>query len=391
MTRTIVIAGSLAQKPRQGGHTWQFLNYLLGFRRLGWRTLFLDRLEPDMCVDDAGRECAVEDSVNFQYFMTIMQRFGLEYFLEYNNGEHCWGIPRGELTPRLERSSFLLNVMGFLTDEELLNAAPRKVFLDTDPGFGQMWRDLGQADLFYGHDDYVTIAENIGQSDCTIPTCGLDWITWRQPIVLEQWPYQRQAPGEWFTSIGSWRGPYAPIEHGGRTYGLRAHEFRKFVTLPRITKAQFQVALDIHSAETKDLALLSDNGWSLADPAEVACDPWVYRKYIQRSRAEFMATKGIYVDTHSGWFSERSICYLASGRPVIAQDTGLSDIYPVGQGLLTFSTLDEAAACVEEVLSNYPRHSRAARGLAEEFFDSDKVLLQLLEKLEIATPITSQL
>ena len=388
MPNTIAVAGSLAQKPRQGGHTWQFLNYLLGFRRLGWRTLFLDRLEPDMCVDEAGRRCAVEESVNFEYFMMIMQCFGLEYFLDYNGGERCWGITRGELALRLEESSFLLNVMGFLTDEELLNAVPRKVFLDTDPGFGQMWRDLGQADLFNGHDDFVTIAENIGHPDCMIPTCGLDWTTWRQPIVLQQWPYQRETLGEWFTSIGSWRGPYAPIEHGGRTYGLRAHEFRKFVSLPCITKAQFQVALDIHSAETKDIALVSDSGWSLADPADVACDPWIYRKYIQRSRAEFMATKGIYVDTHSGWFSERSICYLASGRPVIAQDTGLGEIYPVGEGLLTFSTLDQAAACVEEVLSNYSRHSRTARELAEEFFDSDKVLLQLLEKLEIAAPMT---
>jgi hypothetical protein len=159
--------------------------------------------------------------------------------------------------------------------------------------------------------------------------------------------------------------------------------------LPRITSASFQVALDIHSAETKDRELLSENRWSLADPAEVASDPWIYRKYIQRSRAEFMATKGIYVDTHSGWFSERSICYLASGRPVIAQDTGLGDFYPVGEGLLTFSTIDEAAACVHEVLSDYSQHSRAARRLAEEYFDSDKVLGLLLNKLKTGSPAIS--
>jgi hypothetical protein len=385
MSKHIAIAGSLAQKPRQGGHTWQFLNYLLGFRRLGWKVLFVDRLEPEMCFDEAGRPCAVEDSVNLRYFLMVMERFGLgaAFSLDYNRGEKCWGVPRQEVRERLQGSAFLLNVMGFLTDEELLASARRRVFLDTDPGFGQMWQDLGQANLFRGHDDYVTIAENIGQAGCTIPTCGLEWITWRQPIVLGEWPCQEGPQGGLFTSIGSWRGPYAPIEYHGKTYGLRAHEFRKFVTLPRISNGRFQVALDIHSADARDLALLAENGWSLADPTAVACDPWVYRQYIQQSRAEFMATKGIYVDTHSGWFSERSICYLASGRPVLAQDTRIPDIYPVGEGLLTFTTLDEAAACVEKVLADYPRHCRAARRLAEEFFDSDRVLPRLLKKLDI--------
>ncbi len=385
MPKIIVIAGALAQKPCQGGHTWQFLQYLLGFRRLGWEVLFLDRLEPGMCVDGAGRPCAVDDSVNLRYFLTIMERFGLEeaFALDYGRGQRHWGLRREEVCARLKRSAFLLNVMGFLIDEELLGCAPRRVFLDTDPGFGQMWQDLGQANLLSGHDDYVTIAENIGRPGCTIPTCGLSWLTWRQPIVLDQWPFQSDTSREWFTSIGSWRGPYAPIEYHGKIYGLRVHEFRKFITLPRLSKGSFQVALDIHSAETKDLVSLTENGWTLADPTVVACDPWVYRQYIQQSRAEFMATKGIYVETQSGWFSERSMCYLASGRPVLAQDTGIGHHYPVGDGLLTFRTLEEAAGCVEELQRDYPRHARAAREIAESYFDSNKVLSALLAKLAI--------
>lgn len=385
MPNSIVIAGSLAQKPRQGGHTWQFLQYLLGFRRLGWQVLFLDRLEPGMCVGESGQPCEVDQSVNLRYFLDIMERFGLSdsFSLDYNRGEQVWGMSRAGVCARLKGSAFLLNVMGFLTDEQLLACAPRRVFLDTDPGFGQMWQDLGQADLLRGHDDYVTIAENIGRPECTIPTCGLKWITWRQPVVLDQWPCQGPG-GECFTSIGSWRGPYGPIEHGGRTYGLRAHEFRKFVRLPKLCDGRFQVALDIHSAETRDLALLADNGWQLADPTVVASDPWVYRQYIQQSRAEFMATKGIYVDTQSGWFSERSICYLASGKPVLAQDTGIGPLYPVGAGLLTFRTLEDAVVCVEELARDYPRHCRAARVIAEEFFDSDRVLCDLLHKLNVA-------
>jgi hypothetical protein len=338
-----------------------------------------------MCLDASGKTCEVTESANLRYFLMIMERFGLTdcFSLDYNRGERIWGLSRERVRQRLKESSFLLNVMGFLTDETLLETARRRVFLDTDPGFGQMWQDLGQADLFRGHDDYVTIAENIGRPECPIPTCGLKWITWRQPVVLDQWPCQPVAGQGWFTSVGSWRGPYSPIEYRGQTYGLRAHEFRKFARLPKVCDGRFQVALDIHSAETKDLALLAENGWMLADPTLIASDPWVYRQYIQQSRAEFMATKGIYVDTHSGWFSERSICYLASGKPVLAQDTGIGHLYPVGQGLLTFRTLEEAAACVEELSRDYERHCRAARGLAEEFFDSDRVLRDLLDKLGI--------
>ena len=385
----IAIAGSLAQKPRQGGHTWQFLNYLLGLRRLGWDVLFLDRLEPGMSVDAAGNPCAVEDSVNLAYFLDVMRRFGLAdaFSLDYGSGTRLYGMPRAEVLEFLRTSAAVVNVMGFLVDEDLLAAAPLRVFLDTDPGFGQMWRDLGQADLFRGHDRHVTIAENIGTPRCTIPTCGIDWITWRQPIVLDQWPAQAPlvpADGGRFSSIGAWRGPYAPVEHHGKTYGLRVHEFRKFVSLPAMTGGRFEVALDIHAAETRDLALLAEHGWTLADPAIVACDPWVYRDYLAGSAAEFMATKGMYVDTRSGWFSERSICYLASGRPVLAQDTGLAGLYPLGTGIVPFATLEEAAAGVAEIRGDYARHARAARAIAEDCFASDTVLSDLLRKIGVA-------
>jgi hypothetical protein len=386
MAETIVIAGSLAQKPRQGGHTWQFLQYLLGLRRLGWDVLFVDRLEPDMCLDGAGQPCPLDHSVNLNYFLKVMQRFDLSgsFTLIYNGGQRFLGLSRQQVLERTKNSAFLLNVMGFLTNQEILGCAPRRVFLDTDPGFGQMWQDLGLADLFRGHDDYVTIAENIGQPDCAIPTCGLKWVTWRQPVVLEYWPAHPENNGQWFTSIGSWRGPYGSLEYQGKTYGLRVHEFRKFAQLPLLSGKPFQLALDIHSADARDVELLRTNGWSLVDPQAVACGPWIYRAYIQNSSAEFMANKGMYVHTNSGWFSERSICYLASGKPVLVQDTGLKDLYPTGEGLLTFATLEEACSGVEELSRDYTRHARAARALAQEHFDSDKVLRQLLNKLGIA-------
>jgi hypothetical protein len=385
MTKTIAVAGSLAQKPQQGGHTWVFLQYLLGFRRLGWEVLFLDRLEPEMCSDEVGQPCDLEASVNLRYFLRVIEEFGLRdaFTLDYNGGERYIGLSRGEALERVSRSAFLLNVMGFLRDEELLARAPRRVFLDIDPGFGQMWRELGLHDPFQGHDTVVTIGENIGRSNCAIPTCELEWLTTRQPVVLDLWPCQDSAGVERFTSIGAWRGPNGPITYRGKTYGLRVHEFRKFVPLPCLSGQRFELALDIHPNETNDLEFLAANGWSLVDPLAVADTPFTYRSYVQDSKAEFMVAKNMYVDTRSGWFSDRSICYLASGRPVLAQDTGLQGLYPIGEGLLTFSTLDEALAGVEAISHDYGRHALAARALAEEYFDSDKVLGRLLDKLGV--------
>jgi hypothetical protein len=384
MRDSIVIAGSLAQKPHQAGHTWQFLQYLLGFRALGWEVLFIDRLEPDMCVNAGARPCPVEESANLLYLTQVMAEFGLDqsWAVLCGDGSQVFGLSRAEVLERVRRSALLLNVMGFLTDEDILAAAPRRVFLDTDPGFGQMWRELGLADVFAGHDEHVTIAENIGRPDCGIPTCGLEWVTTAQPVVLDLWRCD-SAPGEAFTSVGAWRGPYAPIQYDGTTYGLRVHEFRRFVDLPARAPRRFEVALDIDAAEVRDLDLLERSGWSLVSPGAVAAMPADYREFVRCSLAEVMIAKGMYVQTRSGWFSERSICYLASSRPVLAQDTGLDSLYPTGEGLVTFSTLDEAVAGAEEIAGDPGRHSRAARALAEQQFRSDQVLGQLLDRLGV--------
>ena len=371
MKRSIVIAGSLAQKPGQGGFTWVFLQLLLGFRRLGWNVLFLDRLEPEMCGDAAGQPCSLDASYNLRYLKQVMTQYGLDgaYALAYHRYERFEGFTRAEVLNRVRESELFLNVMGFFEDAEILAAARRRVFYDIDPGFTQMWQDLGLCDLLRGHDDFVTVGENIGQASCSIPTCGRKWIRTRHPIALEQWPAQPAAGGRQFTDIGAWRGPYGTLEYQGRVYGLRAHEFRKFAELPRLSGEPFEIAFDIHPNEVKDLALLAENHWRLIDPKTVVADPAAYQKYLARSRAQFMVAKGIYVQSHSGLISDRCACYLASGRPVLAQDTGLAELYPVGQGLLTFTDLEQAAAGVKEISQNYPQHCRAARAVAEQCFD----------------------
>ena len=379
MGETLVIAGALAQRPGYGGHTWVFLQYLLGFRRLGFDVVFVDWLSEEMCGGPVG------DSEGARYLRIVMERFGLggDYALLDERGDSVAGIDRAALRDRLARSSFLLNVMGYLDDEELLAAAPRRVFLDIDPGFAQMWRDLGLADPFAGHHVFATIGENIGRPGCPIPTCGLDWLRTRQPLVLDLWPEQSSTDGR-FTTVGSWRGAYGPIEWDGRTYGLRVHEFRKFVELPDLSGLPFELALDIDEAETRDLDLLRTHGWELVDPGRVASDPVVYQRYVAASKAEFVVAKNLYVDTRSGWFSDRSACYLASGKPVVAQDTGLEGLYPLGEGLVTFRTVDEAAAAVHEIAGDYRRHARVARELAEAYFNSDLVLANLIDAVEAA-------
>jgi hypothetical protein len=386
---TVVMAGSLAQRWGRGGHAWVFLQYLLGFRKLGWDVLFLDRLEPEMCTDRDGRPCPVEDSVNLRYLEEVMEGFGLgdRFAVLWDRGSRILKRSRKEVVEQVRDAACLVNVMGFLEDEEILAAARLKVFLDIDPGFGQIWRDLELADVFEGHDAHVTIGENLGSADCLIPDCGIEWITTPQPVVRGLWePEGPEPPGMEgsFTSVVSWRGPFGPIEHRGRVYGLRVHEFRRFLPLPRLTRERFELALEIDPADHEDRSRLVGNGWTLLDPHMVAGDPWSYRTFIHRSAAELMVAKGLYVETRSGWISDRSLCYLASGRPVLAQDTGISHRYPVGSGLLLFRDLDEAQAGVEEIRRDYPRHVRAARELAEAHFDSDLVLGRLLSRLGVA-------
>lgn len=386
MNRNIVIAGSLAQRPGNAGHTWVLLQYLLGFKRLGWNVLFLDRLEPEMCVDKQGSACPFDRSCNLDYFNVVMERFGISEAccLLYNKAERVFGRTRRQAREFVGSAELVLNVMGFFDDLDVLRRAKRKVFLDIDPGFPQMWRDTGLHDLFAGHHEFVTIGMNIGRPDCKIPTCGLSWIKTPQPVVLDEWPDTAADGSGRITSIATWRGPFGPVEYAGEVYGLRAHQFRRFATLPKCVNHPFELALEIHPAESADLVLLRDNGWRLVEPRQVCGDPAAYRSYIQQSAAELMIAKGMYVQSNSGWMSDRSLCYLASGKPVIAQDTGLESHYPLGEGLVTFRTFGEATDAVNAVLRDYAQHARAARALAVRYFDSDKVLRVLLDRLGVA-------
>jgi hypothetical protein len=199
-------------------------------------------------------------------------------------------------------------------------------------------------------------------------------------VVLDQWPVRANGAIERFTTVGAWRGAFGPVEIDGSTFGLKVHEFRKVIELPKLVDLTFEIALDIHPADAKDREALVANGWKLVDPRTEVPGPREYRRYVQESGAEFSVAQGIYVDTRSGWLSDRTVDYLASGKPALVQDTGFSSNYVVGEGLVPFRTLDEAARGAKRIEADYETHSAAARALAAEHFDSDKVLTRFLDE-----------
>jgi hypothetical protein len=379
MGELVVVAGSVAQRPGRGGHAWVFLQYLLGFRRLGHRVLFLDRLATEML--SPGRD--LPGGAEVEWLRETMAGHGLEsdycLLLEGEGAGESVGLTRAEALERLRGATLLLDVMGFLEDEEMLAAAPRKAYLDIDPGFPQMWQELGLHRSFGDHDAYATVGLRVGKEGSEVPTCGVEWFPTAQPVVLEEWPVT--PPGRAYTSVGSWRGPFEPIEFQGERYGLRAHQLRRFARLPAEAEVPLELALDIDEADHGDAELLREGGWGLVSPGQVAATPDDYRRYVQNSRGEVGVAKDIYVRSRGGWLSDRSLCYLASGKPVLAQATGFELEVETGTGLLAFAEPEEARAGLEEIERDHPRHSAAARELARERFGSDRVLVELLEAL----------
>lgn len=367
MTRTIVVAGALAAKPGNAGGAWERFSYAAGFRRLGFDVLFLEEV------------AAVPDAAAIRWFddTTAFFAFGAAAAIV---GPDDWshGRERDDIRRALAASDLLVNLSGNLAAPDLVEAARTTAFIDVDPGFTQIWHaDPTVSYEVPRHDHYLTIGENIGGPGCPIPTGGLPWKPTRQPLLLDHWPATPAARCRRFTTIASWRGPYGPLVNDGTTYGLKVHEFRRVIDLPSRVAAAFELALEIHAGDALDRAALLAAGWSLASPATAVPTPVAFRDYIQRSDAEFSVAQGIYAHAASGWFSDRSTRYLASGKPVLVQDTSLVAI-PTGEGIVTFRTLDEAAVGAEQIIRDYATHARAARGIAETHFASDVILRRLL-------------
>jgi hypothetical protein len=379
---TIVVSGMIAADPFQGGATWAVLQYVLGLRQLGHDVHFIEPIAPGK-LQPCG--ASLSSSENAAYFRAVVRQFDLESraSLLVADTRETVGPSYDALRALATRSDLLINISGMLADPALTEPIPVRVYLDLDPGFNQLWSAAEAIDVgFDGHTHFVTIGPAIGHHDCVIPTCGRAWIATRQPVVLSEWPLAAGIAHDAFTTVANWRG-YGSVTYNQVFYGQKAHAWREFITLPTRTREHFLVALAIHPDEKRDLASLAAHGWEVVDPERVANTPDRYRAFVQWSKAEIGLAKSGYAAGRSGWFSDRSVCYLASGRPVVAQETGFSRFLPTGEGLFAFDTEDSALAGIEAVTRDYPRQSHAARALAEEYFAAGKVLPQLLEHVGV--------
>ena len=374
--RSCVVAGAIANKPHNGGESWVRLSWVLGLQRLGFEVHF---------VEQGGREGTT-------YLEQVAARFGLtgRITMVTADGDVLNGLSDRELADLADRAEFLVNISGNLSAPTVLSRFRQRAYIDIDPGYTQFWHVAGQlGTALRQHDAWFTVGGNIGTPACPIPTDGIPWQTVRPPVVLDEWPVRTTDRPNRLTTVAGWRGAFGVVEAGGLRYGVKAHQWRRFLELPALVPQQLEVALAIDPGDEKDRTSLLDHGWHLVDPGKVAGDPARFRGYIQGSGGEFSVAQGIYVETNSGWFSDRTVSYLASGKPVLVQDTGISGTLPTGEGLITFTNLREAADGAKRIAASYDSHARAARRLAEEYFDSDRVLGKFLDDLGVERPAAS--
>lgn len=369
MRERVVVAGALAQRPGRGGHAWVFANWVTSLRRSGHDVWFVDRMEPGYGDVDA----------SVAWVADVMGAIGCaeQWSVLLADGDTA-GRNRRDVE-RAVAGAVLIDVMGYLGDERLLERCRRRIFLDIDPGFGQSWQADGSAHLFGHHHAYATVGLNVGRPGCGVADLAIDWLPTLPPVDLEQWSPSKSV-GDRFTTVASWRGPFAPITAAGAVHGLRVHRARAYADLPAHTSVGLEMALDIDAADAADRRRLVAGGWALADPMVVARDLDSYREYVQRSRGELAIAKAAYVSLRTGWFSDRTACYLASGLPAIVSDTGLTGHLPLGEGLLVHDDVDSALEALSRVATDYAGHAKAARALAEEHLDGRLVVDALLER-----------
>ena len=374
--RTVIVSGALANKPFNGGNAWTRLSWMCGFRRIGFDATFVEQLAP-------GAPAAA-----VHYFNQVLADFGFAHSsaLFDPRGDVVAGMPADRVFDAAANCDIFLDISGHCEMPRLKRPPRLRIYFDDDPGYTQFWHAAGHlGPRLANYDFYYTVGHNIGSPDCPIPTGGIPWRHTLPPVVLDDWPAAPPAPHDplRFTTVASWRGPYGPVTHDGQTYGQKAHEFRKLITLPRRCPYDFEIALDIHPADAKDLANLRAHGWHLTDPRAASATPHDFRRYVQSSSAEFSVAQGVYAHTNSGWFSDRTTRYLATARPALVQDTGFTRHLRCGQGLVPFRTPEEAAAGAARIARDYAAHSAAARAIAEKHFNSDVVIGRLLDEVGV--------
>ena len=372
----IVIAGTIGRSGL-GGQSWAVLQYLLGLRALCHDVYYLEDCGISSWFYDWDKgEWATELDYPAAYVNACLEPFGLGDKWIYRTNDGSLGVPLQDFLDRCSAADLLImRAVPLWVWREEYNRPKRRAFLDVDPGFTQIsiaQGDKGIAEGVARCERRFSVGQRIGDHDCPIPTEAGPWIPTLPPVFLPEWPH-RETPANEFTSIIRWQG-FREAQHQGAAYGQRDKEFPKFFDLPRLTRQKFRVAMIGTKPET-----LTARGWEVAPGEIISKTPQSYREFIQNSRGEFCVPKHGYVATRGGWCSDRSVCYLASGRPVLMEETGISECVNTGAGLVTFSDVETAATALQRVNADYETHSRAARGLAENVFSTNKVLPRFLD------------
>jgi hypothetical protein len=375
----VVVLGYVVRGPL-GGLAWHYLQYVLGLARLGHDVWFVeDSDDYPGCYHPATGEVDSDPGDGLAFAEAAFARLGLADRWAYHDAHTGrWLGPAAARMPRLAaQADVVLNVSGANPLREPLLTVPHRVLVDTDPGFTQVHHrtDPGRRARAEAHTAFATFGERIAAGDATVPDDGLPWTATRQPIVTDVWPTTPAPRGAPLTTVMQWDS-YDGVEHDGIAYGMKSRSFEEIAALPARSPVPLEVAI---GAPTPVCDRLASLGWRVASSQAVTPDPWTYRSYLASSGGEISVAKHGYVVGRTGWFSERSANYLASGRPVVVQDTGLEGVLPRGEGLLTFCDLDGALAGIEAVHAAPDRHRRAARELVDEHFAAPRVLTDLLE------------
>ncbi|MGD9902582.1 MAG: hypothetical protein AB7U83_03845 [Vicinamibacterales bacterium] len=372
-----IVAGYLAGNP-VGGHVLSILHWLSGLRRLGYDVVFVEHHGwADACWNPRTRTLSDDCSYGLVELSGHARRLGLRgwCFVDRQGGYH--GLRKDELAA-LCRDADVLVGLWTVTWLDAFAACRRRLFIDTDPGFTQFAMTPGvpaapgYASPFDFHEHY-SYGTRIGQPDCPIPTHGLTWKPLRPPVDLDVVAVRETPAGASYTTVMAWSSR-PPVVYEGVEYGQKDVEFWKIAALPSVSPVPLEIALGGRAP----YKAIREAGWRLADAAAVTATPWTYLDYIAGSRGEFSVAVNLEVKTRSGWFSDRTAAYLASGKPAVVQDTGFSADLPCGEGLLAFTTVDEAAAAIAEVERDYPRHARAARRIAEQHLDARRIVARVL-------------
>jgi hypothetical protein len=371
----ILCSGHLVRHP-VGGHSWHHLQYLVGFQRLGHEvTFFEDFGWPSSCYDPSRRMMTSDPSYGLAYTRQLMCRYGLDDRWCYLGEDGtAYGLARDHLAQLCAECDLYVNLSNVNWIPEL-DQCRRRILIDTDPVLTQLGAQ-GLGKPFGWYDALFTYGENIGTPRSAAPTGGFVWHPTRQPVLMDVWG-DAGPSGAAYTTVGKWSGPERTVEYRGQTYTWdKRREWLRFLELPALTGALFEMAMNV--GEPNEVDLLAGHGWRLVDPVPVSVDPWRYRAYVRGSRGEFTVAKDMNVRLRSAWLGDRSPCYLAAGRPVVMQSTGFGDVLPLGPGLHAVQTLAEAVAAIRTIEADYARASAHAAEVAREYFGADVVLNALL-------------